>query len=643
MKASSNPFIIRESIAKVKGFSRLRQVGSDFWLGAASQEKITLTLTREKFRIIFFTIIFFFTLIMARAFYLQVVKGQNYNQIAEGNRIRLLSIKAERGIIYDRYHTPLVANLPNVSLYFIPPDLPSDDQTKKDLTQVIAAIIDKNSDELWQEFIHAPATSYQPILIADNLSHEQSIRLKTIEDNLAGVYTATEPRRDYLEGSGLAHILGYVGKISSSELAQDAAQNYDINDTLGKDGVELFYESMLKGKNGTQEIEVDALGKTKKILNRIESQIGVSLVLTIDAELQKKLSQSLANAIKNSPASQAGVAIALDPQSGEILSLVSLPGFDNNFFSAGITEDAYQNYLTDQRKPLFNRTVAGTYPPGSIFKPLVALAALEQGIINEHKTFLSTGGLQIGDWFFPDWKYGGHGRVNVISAIANSVNTFFYYIGGGYHDFIGLGVQKITDFARQFYLSKTLGIDLPGEAAGFLPSKDWKEKTKQESWYIGDTYHLAIGQGDILVTPLQVASYTAFFANGGTLYQPHLLKEIINADGLKNEHNSINNQEYVLAKNLASDENIDIIRRALRATVTSGSAQSLQSLPVAVAGKTGTAQVGADKESHAWFTGFAPYDSPRIVITILLENGGEGSAVAVPVFKEVVEWYFNEK
>jgi len=612
-------------------------------LGAASQEKITLTLTREKFRIIFFTIIFFFTLIMARAFYLQVVKGQNYNQIAEGNRIRLLSIKAERGIIYDRYHTPLVANLPNVSLYFIPPDLPSDDQTKKDLTQVIAAIIDKNSDELWQEFIHAPATSYQPILIADNLSHEQSIRLKTIEDNLAGVYTATEPRRDYLEGSGLAHILGYVGKISSSELAQDAAQNYDINDTLGKDGVELFYESMLKGKNGTQEIEVDALGKTKKILNRIESQIGASLVLTIDAELQKKLSQSLANAIKNSPASQAGVAIALDPQSGEILSLVSLPGFDNNFFSAGITEDAYQNYLTDQRKPLFNRTVAGTYPPGSIFKPLVALAALEQGIINEHKTFLSTGGLQIGDWFFPDWKYGGHGRVNVISAIANSVNTFFYYIGGGYHDFIGLGVQKITDFARQFYLSKTLGIDLPGEAAGFLPSKDWKEKTKQESWYIGDTYHLAIGQGDILVTPLQVASYTAFFANGGTLYQPHLLKEIINADGLKNEHNSINNQEYVLAKNLASDENIDIIRRALRATVTSGSAQSLQSLPVAVAGKTGTAQVGADKESHAWFTGFAPYDSPRIVITILLENGGEGSAVAVPVFKEVVEWYFNEK
>ena len=264
MKANSNPFIIRESIAKIKGFSRLRQLGSDFWFGPASQEKVTLTLTREKFRIIFFTMIVFFTLIMARAFYLQVVKGENYNQIAEGNRIRLLSIKAERGIIYDRYHTPLVANLPNVSLYFVPSDLPSDDQSKKDLAQVIAAIIDKNSDELWQEFTHAQIPSYQPMLIADNLSHEQSIKLKTIEDNLSGIYIAAEPRRDYLESSGLAHILGYVGKISSSEIAQYAAQNYNINDTLGKDGIELFYESMLKGQNGTQEIEVDALEKPKK-------------------------------------------------------------------------------------------------------------------------------------------------------------------------------------------------------------------------------------------------------------------------------------------------------------------------------------------------------------------------------------------
>ena len=579
---------------------------------------------------------------MARAFYLQAIKGGNYNQIAEGNRIRLSSIKAERGIIYDRYHTPLVANLPNVSLYFIPSDLPSDDQPKRNLSQVLAAIIDKNPDELWQTFSQAKAHSYEPVLIAGNLSHEQAIRLKSIEDNLAGIYTTIEPRRDYLEGGGLSHILGYVGKISPAEFAQSVAQNYEINDTLGKDGVELFYEPILKGKNGVQEIEVDALGKTKKILNRTDPQIGASLVLTIDAELQKKLSQSLAAAIKNSATSQTGVAIALDPQSGEILSIVSLPDFDNNFFSAGIAEDAYQNYLTDQRKPLFNRAIAGTYPPGSTFKPLVALAALEQGIINEQKTFLSTGGLQLDKWFFPDWKYGGHGRVNVISAIANSVNTFFYYIGGGYNDFTGLGVQKITDFARKFYLSKTLGIDLPGEASGFLPSKSWKEETKRESWYIGDTYHLAIGQGDILVTPLQIASYTAFFANGGPLYQPHLLKEIINANGLKSEPNSDASQDYILAKNLASAENIDIIRRALRATITSGSAKALQSLPIAVAGKTGTAQVGAGKESHAWFTGFAPYDSPRIVITILLENGGEGSTVAIPVFKDVIAWYFNE-
>jgi len=457
------------------------------------------------------------------------------------------------------------------------------------------------------------------------------------------VKLVSETRRSYLEKSGLAHVLGYIGKINEQEIDIHKDDGYNINSVIGKDGIEFFYESALKGKDGKQEMEVDAFGKTKKILNEVKAISGSNVFLSIDFDLQQKLTENLAVAIKNSGTKAGGVAIALDPQSGEILAMVSLPDFDNNFFSAGISQQAYDNYLVNQSRPLFNRAISGIYPPGSTFKPIVAIAALEEGLINEDKTFLSTGGVAVKSWFFPDWKYGGHGRVNVISAIANSVNTFFYYIGGGYHDFIGLGVQKITDFARQFYLSKTLGIDLPGEAAGFLPSKDWKEKTKQESWYIGDTYHLAIGQGDILVTPLQVASYTAFFANGGTLYQPHLLKEIINADGLKNEHNSINNQEYVLAKNLASDENIDIIRRALRATVTSGSAQSLQSLPVAVAGKTGTAQVGADKESHAWFTGFAPYDSPRIVITILLENGGEGSAVAVPVFKEVVEWYFNEK
>jgi penicillin-binding protein 2 len=581
-------------------------------------------------------------LILARVFWLQVVHGKDYNLIAEGNRIRLQTIQAERGIIYDRFNRPLVANVPNASLYFIPADLPESSIDKANIINKLSQIIDKTPEELngiWQS---APPHSYQPLLISDNLDQSQAISLAVIEDEIPGIQLTIEPRREYLEGDGLAHTLGYIGKINQKELELYKGDNYELNDYIGKDGIELYYEEVLRGTNGRQEIEVDASGKAKKILNKIDPQIGDSLVLSIDLDLQKKLTELLSQTIQKAQTGGGGVAIALDPQSGEILALVSLPSFDNNFFSAGIQQDAYQNYLTDPSQPLFDRAISGSYPPGSIFKPIVALAALEEGIIDENKTFLSTGGLQIDKWFFPDWKYGGHGRINVIQALAESVNTFFYYIGGGYNDFVGLGVDKITEYAKKFNLSKKLGIDLPGEAAGFLPDKEWKQEYKGESWYIGDTYHLAIGQGDVLVTPLQVTAYMATIANGGTLYQPHLIKKIENFSN-SNKITPINQSDFIIADNFISADNIDIVRRGLRATVLSGSARSLQNLPVAVAGKTGTAQVGGDKNSHAWFSGFAPYDSPSLVLTILIENGGEGSTIAVPIFKDIVEWYFNEE
>ena len=632
-----NPFAINQAIGKVPGFNHLRQEGDSFYLPKTSQ-KVYLSLSRQKLKIILFIISFFFILLLARASYLQVIQGHKYNLIAEGNRIRLQTIPAERGLIYDRFGNSLVANLPHFSLHFIPADLNQSPIDQPSLARKLSSIIDKNDSDILQLFNTADASSYQPVLITDNLSHNQAISLAVIEDELSGITLAIQPRREYLEDPSLSHILGYIGKINPQELVAYQEYDYQINDFLGKDGIEFYYEHVLRGINGRQEIEVDATGKTKKILNKIEPQIGSSLILTIDLDLQKKFSEELSKAIRLSPTSSGGVAIALDPRTGEVLALVSLPGFDNNFFSAGIQADAYDNYLNDPAEPLFNRAISGTYPPGSTFKPIVVLSALEEGIINESKTFLSTGGLQINQWFFPDWKYGGHGRINVITAIAESVNTFFYYIGGGYNDFIGLGVEKIADYAKKFGLSSQLGIDLPGEAQGFLPNQQWKQEAKGESWYIGDTYHLAIGQGDILVTPLQVASYTALIANGGTLYQPHLLKEIKNFTPQDTPIHS----DYILNQDFVDPDNIDIVRRGLRAAILRGSAQSLQVLSVPVAGKTGTAQVGGDRESHAWFTGFAPYDSPSIVLTILIENGGEGSSVAVPVFRQVIDWYFSE-
>jgi len=321
------------------------------------------------------------------------------------------------------------------------------------------------------------------------------------------------------------------------------------------------------------------------------------------------------------------------------LALVSLPSFSNNDFARGLTQEQYQAIANHPDQPLFNRCLSGEYPSGSTIKPVVAAAALEEGIINENTTVSSIGGLRIGQWFFPDWKAGGHGLTSVRKALAESVNTFFYYLGGGYGDFNGLGLERLVEYEKIFGLGAQSGIDLPGEASGFLPSKEWKEKIKGEPWYIGDTYHLAIGQGDLLVTPLQVAGYTAVFANGGALYRPRLVKQILNsldqpigeADGKP------------IKSNLLSAKNIEIVRQGLRAAVTAGSAQGLASAVVPVAGKTGTAQWSTSKPAHAWFTGFAPYDKPEIVITVLIEQGGEGSAAAVPVAREVLDWWFRNK
>jgi len=634
MTPKKNPFIIRDNIISIKGYDSQKHQGNDFWF-AGQGEKINLFLNHNKVKAIILICLIIFFIILSRLFWLQVVKGNEYNAIAKGNRIRQQVIPAERGIIYDRFNTPLVTNVASYTLSFVPADLPAD---KSYIIEQLSNILLRDLTEITAIFTAADLDSYQPVLITNNLRHEQIIAFKTIENELPGIELNIEPRRSYLEDSGLAHILGYVGKINQDELAAQQSINYRFDDYIGKDGIEFFYENYLKGQDGIQEVEVNASGKTQKILNKKEPQIGQNIILSIDLDLQQKLTQVLGEAVQQNSTAQGASAIALDPNSGEILAMVSLPDFDNNFFSAGILASAYNNYLTDHSKPLFNRTIAGNYPPGSIFKPLVALAALEEGLINQQKTFLSTGGLQIGQWFFPDWKYGGHGRINVIKAIAESVNTFFYYIGGGYGDFTGLGVDRIVAYAKKFYLNQQLGIDLPGEATGLLPSRTWKEEIKGESWYIGDTYHLSIGQGDILVTPLQVASYTAALANGGILYQPHLFKGM-----LTNDLNQTPEQtSYILAKDIASSKNIEIIRQGLRATVLEGSARSLQTLPVSSAGKTGTAQVGGDQNYHAWFSGFAPYESPKIVLTILIENGGEGSDVAVPVFREVMDWYFSE-
>lgn len=641
----SDPFVIQEG--RVKS-GKLKRNFDAFDLlepkSALSDRKETIgrSFDINKIYKINLALLLFFFFILARAGWLQIAKGSYYSELAEGNRIRVERIEAKRGVIYDRFGRPLVRNSANFLLYFVPADLPKDKIEQKKIVQKVGEYLTViKPDEIMNLLIKIKPGSleaYQPLFIADNINYDKALALYLASDTLPGVVLTNKTRREYnLFSLSLSHILGYTGKINDAELAKFGKEYLPI-DYIGKTGIENFWENEMRGLNGKKQIEVDALGKEKKIINQEGGEDGHNLVLSIDIDLQKKLEESVISTLLKLRLNKA-CAIVLDPNNGEILAMVSLPAYNNNDFAHGMTQAEYR-YIADQPdRPLFNRCISGEYPSGSVIKPVIAVAALEEKIINENTSFLSTGGIKIDQWFFPDWKSGGHGLTNVRSAIANSVNTFFYYIGGGYQDFTGLGLDRMVRYEKLFGLDAQTGIDLLGEADGFLPSKEWKLKTKDEPWYIGDTYHVSIGQGDLLVTPLQVANYTSVFANGGSLYRPHLIKLILN-----NQDKPIGEIESKpIRENIVSEKNLEIVRQGMRQTITSGSAQSLKNVVVPVAGKTGTAQWSTVKPTHAWFTGFAPYDKPQLVITILIEQGGEGSSTAVPIAKEVLDWYFSRK
>jgi len=637
----NDPFVIKSGrFGQVRGFSyRLGWTEDSFTPGGGEKETVGRTFDFSKLRPISIFIILALAVLAGRSAWLQIVKGNYYYSLAEGNRIRIERLEPKRGIIYDQNLNPLVRNVANSLLYLIPADLPRDEEARDKVIKKVSDILPElPAEEIKNKLARikiGTLNSYQPLFLADNIPYEKAMLLYLKSANLPGVFLTDKTRRGYdLSAASLSHVLGYTGKINEKELEKSGDEYLPI-DYIGKTGVEYFWENELKGESGKKYIEVDALGKEKKIISQSKTTDGHNLVLSLDLGLQKKLEEVTAAYLKKLNLNKAA-AVVMNPNNGEILALVSFPAYDSNKFAKGISSEDYASLLDSPDNPLFNRVISGEYPSGSTIKPVIAAAGLEEKIISEHTSFLSVGGISIGQWFYPDWKAGGHGLTDVRKAIAQSVNTFFYYIGGGYEDFFGLGVERIVNYAKLFGLGAQTGVDLAGEAAGFLPTEEWKEKVKGERWYIGDTYHLAIGQGDLLVTPLQVANYTSVFANGGRLYRPHLVKEVLTRDDkLVREV-----ETAPIRSNFIDPYNIEVVRQGMRQTVTSGSATSLQSLPVAVAGKTGSAQWSTKEKTHAWFTGFAPYEKPEIVIAVLVEQGGEGSEVAVPIARAVLEWYF---
>ncbi|MBT4723297.1 penicillin-binding protein 2 [Candidatus Falkowbacteria bacterium] len=616
---------------------------NDEELASTDKNYLGVGLSNSRFIIFLICLLLGLFVLFTRAAYLQVVKGEYYGAISNDNRIRVYNIPSPRGIIYDRTGIPLVKNVPSFAVYVTPNDY----RKNEDNQQLIKSWLDKNEIDIDFEKLESVLPTkkeyFEPLLVFDGLDYENAIRLQIESADYPGVMIDVKSKREYLNKQrygfteSLAHILGYEGSISENEYDELRESGYLLNDSIGKIGIEKQYETELRGRYGKEQIEVNASGKAIKILAKEEVVKGDAIYLSIDVTMQSKLEQIIEDYLAKYGKRKA-VAIVMEPTTGELLSMVSYPGYDNNLFSGGIGSEDYRSLIENKDLPMFNRVISGEYPSGSVIKPVIASAALNEGVVSERTSFISSGGVRIGQWFYPDWQAGGHGVTDVRKALAQSVNTYFYIVGGGYGQHEGLGVYKIKDYCSRFGLNSSTGLDLPGEKTGLLPDPEWKKEVKNEKWYIGDTYHYAIGQGDVLVTPLQVANYTSAFANGGTLYQTKLVDRIFDQD----THQEIETTSTVLNENMVDPYNITVVRQGMRQAVTSGSGRLLNSLPVSAAGKTGTAQWGLDNDPHAWFTSFAPYDNPELVVTVLVEEGEEGSKISTWIANDFYNWYFRQ-
>ncbi len=604
-----------------------------------AERKIEVPLTAyvfKVFRLIILTVLLFFCVY---SFYFQFFQREVFKALAERNFLRISLLPAARGIIYDRNGRQLVFNTPSFNLLLMPQDLPKNNKEKDGVIEKVAKLLEidrKEIDDLLADF---DIKKSQQILVESNLEHDKVLAFKTEQNNLRGFYLEENSTRQYVEGEIFSHILGYLGKLSPEEAKENP--NYFLTERIGKTGLEFFYEKILRGQPGQRVREVDALGKVKKESILSAPQDGKNLILSLDSDLQKNLFENLSKVVKKG---YGAAAVVLNPKTGGVLSMVSLPSFDNNIFSQGLPISQYQKIINDSAQPFINRATSGQYAPGSTVKPLVAAAALQEKIISPFAKIFDSGEISIVNQYdanivyhFRDWK--AHGLVNLFEAIAQSCDIYFYMVGGGYGNQPGLGIERIFNYFKSFGFGEKTGIDLPKEQAGLVPNKEWKEKIKKESWYIGDTYHLSIGQGDLLVTPLQLAVATAAIANGGRVLVPFIVDKIIDSD-----KNVIKTTETkILRENFISQENLSFVREGMRQAVTSGSARLLNNLPFPVGAKTGTAQVAGQANPNAWATAFAPFNDPEIVIVVLVENAGEGSQVAVPIVFNALSEYFKNK
>ncbi len=582
---------------------------------------------KRRITLLVFGVLIVFALLVVRLWYLQILYVDKYRALSENNRLRFLPVAAARGALMDRNGTVLVGNQPSFSLTLIPQEIQDVEATLDRLAKLLG--LDRTEmEDRWQK--GKGRARYYPVVVATNLSRDQVEKVEENRLRLPGVEIAMKPVREYAFKQSAAHLLGYIGEVSEKELDSAPYNEYNPGDYVGKNGIEKAWEQELHGEDGGRQLEVDSRGRVLRVLNEVRPSVGNSLVLTIDERLQQAAERAFGD--------KAGAAVVMDVHTGEVLAFVSSPTFDPALFAGKIPTDIWEKYLKDPRHPLEDKALSGLYPPGSTFKMITALAGLEDGVIDDATTVTCTGSYTLGKATYHCWKRGGHGIVNLRSALKESCDVYFYQLG------VRLGIDRLAAMCRQFGLGQALGIGLPGEKKGLIPDTAWKLKRFGKRWLPGDTPPAAIGQGYVLVTPIQLASMVSTIANEGTVLRPRLVREVVDADGkvLKTF------APVVLERVAASPADFRLVKQGLYAVVNdpggTGAAARLGDLKVA--GKTGTSQVvklGEDRkrhlayqyQDHALFAGFAPYDNPEVAVAVVVEHGGSGGHAAAPIAGQI--------
>ena len=562
--------------------------------------------------------------LLGQLWYLQVLEGGKLQEMSERNRIRIRPVAAPRGILFDRNGMPLVDNRPAFTLSLIPREIDDRDTVIARLSVLLKIPL----SDLQEALDRVPPDSFRPVRVRRGLTLEEVTKVEERKLELPGVVVEVEPQRVYPTSTFAAHLLGYVREVSDDQMKQG---RYRRGDMIGQSGLERLLDEYLRGRDGGERIEVDAVGRPVQVMRREEPDPGAQVVTTVDRRIQEAAERAMAG--------RSGAVVVMDPRNGDVLAMTSSPAFELDRLAGNLDKDEWLKVIRDPLTPLMNRALQSQYAPGSVFKVVVAAAGLQEGSLTPMDRIYCNGEFHLGQWTFKDWKEGGHGHVDTRSALIHSCNIFFYQAG------LKVGPAAIARYAEAFGLGSPSGIDLGGEKPGLVPFVDGRRRVDGRKWQAGDTVNMSIGQGQVLVTPMQVARMMSAVANGGVLWRPRLVQRVERVDGTL---------AYSSASKMTGRVDLSpivwaFLRHALSGVVNEGGTGGAARIPgIDVAGKTGTAQSinksdAAKGQDHAWFASFAPVQDPEVVVVVLVERGGKGGQVAAPIARQIYQAIFLEK